>query len=246
VLERLRAFISYAFEDGSWATVIRSAFERWGCETFIAHDDMPGGADIEERVLREIKRAHVFLPIITPRFRLSPWTDQEVGIAVGVDCPLILPMCPEEIAPHGFLRSINAPRFGTDIERVANDIFDCIKARGGIPGERLVDSLVAEIRAARSFSRADMLAAKIAEMGELTGIQAEAIVEAAYLNDQIYGVVSSGTAWRSDAAWQLADRAFLSYEAQIVTDVARRYRMAKAWVEDCSACGYGPEEWLPE
>lgn len=183
----LLAFISYSHKDRKLAGLVKSGFEAFGFNTFLAHEDLNPSADWQDTILRKLKACHVFLPLITDHFHDSFWTDQEVGAAV------ILRKCivPLKVGnnPYGFMGKFQAQKISsrnetaienycwsiirslTDHRRLANDIKQVVI-------ERFADS--------GSFRESARVAKYLSELEEFTDEQLETIVAGAAKNSQIY------------------------------------------------------------
>ena len=78
----VRAFISYATADKGLARQIKDGLEKYGLETFLAHEDIQPAEEWQQVILDNLESTDVFIPIITGNFPESKWTDQESGIAL--------------------------------------------------------------------------------------------------------------------------------------------------------------------
>lgn len=242
MLVRLKAFVSHNDDDRGLAIAVREALAIWGIECFLAHADIPGGVDFEERIYREVRSSHLFIPVVTPIYRQSVWTDQEIGIALGCEKP-ILPASDGHTPPHGFIRSINARPIGADRQAFAEDLATAIRAMRGELPERFGDSLILELKTAERFDRADKLAGAIGVRGELTNWQREGIIQAALINNQIYGVYKGGTIWRSHAAWKLATSTFEIAKSNLPQSMQAAFAMMLSWAAENGTSSISPGTW---
>ena len=105
--EKYDIFISYSKEsDGATAKAIKRDFRSYGLNVFLAHDDIEVSADWSESILKQISNCPFFVPLLSSGFRKSEWTDQEIGIAVCLGKPIILPIKLEDIDPYGFISKV--------------------------------------------------------------------------------------------------------------------------------------------
>ncbi len=77
--------------------------------TFVAHEDIEGGAQWRAALLRELKRMSALVAIVTDDFHSGGWTDQEIGFAIATEKPIIGVRIGQEV-PKGFLADVQAVR----------------------------------------------------------------------------------------------------------------------------------------
>lgn len=80
--KKLNVFISYAHEDASLARFIASLVERTGIE--IWHDEkvLPG-VDLSEQLAEHLKKANLYVLLVTPNYLQSSWGNFELGVALA-------------------------------------------------------------------------------------------------------------------------------------------------------------------
>jgi len=79
-----KVFLSYSSKDRVIARKIKRGLNTFGVATFLAHDDLTPTVEWEEEILCALRECDAFLPILTENYPTSSWTDQEVGVAVGL------------------------------------------------------------------------------------------------------------------------------------------------------------------
>lgn len=183
----LLAFISYSYKDRKLAGLIKSGLEAFGFNIFLAHEDITPSTEWQDTILRKLKASHIFLPLITKNFRLSAWTDQEVGAAV------ILRKCivPLKVGnnPYGFMGKFQAQTIGSRSEQsiekycwsIVRSLFENKRFEDEIKGaliERFADS--------RSYAESARVAGYLGKAKHLTAEQLDKIVAGATENRQIY------------------------------------------------------------
>ncbi len=97
----LRIFLSHSSRDKRLAASIQQELTQYGLEVFVAHSDINPSEEWQETILKELKRCHIFMPLLTNSFCTSDWTDQETGIATS-ELREIMPLavC---VMPYGFI-----------------------------------------------------------------------------------------------------------------------------------------------
>lgn len=103
----VRVFLSYSTKDKELAGRIKRTLEEVGEDlsvtVFLAHEDLKVSEQWRERIVAELQECHVFIPLITGKFKGSDWTNQETGIALAGGKKIVPLMCPKK--PFGFLEA---------------------------------------------------------------------------------------------------------------------------------------------
>ena len=76
-------FISYASADRKLAAQVKAALLECGVDGFMAHEDIHVSQEWRDRILEELRRMEVFVPLLSRHFKSSDWTSQESGAACG-------------------------------------------------------------------------------------------------------------------------------------------------------------------
>lgn len=105
----IRVFISYSSEDGIIAGQIKSYLQTYfGLEVFLAHEDIEGGEKFEDAIIENLKSIDFFIPLLSPNFMGSKFTDQEVGIAYVLGKRIIPISLVPGATPYGFINKFQA------------------------------------------------------------------------------------------------------------------------------------------
>ena len=83
-----RIFISYAHTDRVMVERLDAFLADMGLQPVWDRGLRPGRA-FDDEIRRQIARAHIFMPLITPNSRESRWVHQEIGYALGIDVPVV-------------------------------------------------------------------------------------------------------------------------------------------------------------
>lgn len=104
--EFLRLFISHKADDKLLAADLRTHLRALGVYGFVAHEDIEPASEWVREIERALRGMDALLAVVTPTFRDSLWTDQEVGAAIGRGVSII----PLRLGadPHGFMGRIQA------------------------------------------------------------------------------------------------------------------------------------------
>ncbi|NQT86471.1 toll/interleukin-1 receptor domain-containing protein, partial [bacterium] len=120
--DRIRVFVSYSSKDKKLALRLVKALKRRGLFPLWGQDIRPGEAFTDE-IKQLIKRAHVFVSLLTKRSRSRPWVHQEIGYAMALNIP-ILPITVGVALPDQMIAHIEAIK----VKANASDLSARVKA----------------------------------------------------------------------------------------------------------------------
>lgn len=105
----IRVFICYSSEDGILAGNVKSYLEKYfGLEVFLAHEDIDAGEEWEKIIAENLKSTDIFIPLLSPNFESSKFTNQETGMAFILDKRIIPVTISPKSSPYGFIRKIQS------------------------------------------------------------------------------------------------------------------------------------------
>lgn len=187
------AFISYSHIDKGTATWVKSMLNSLGIDAFLAHEDIEPASEWQEEIMNQLRICDIFIPILTPDFYLSSWTDQETGFAVCREI-LIIPLSAREI-PHGFINKYQAyPLDLKDSTGFRNKMVE-ILYKNSDTREEFIDLLIGLFGNSHSFDQAGSNIGWLLKCKKhLTKKQKNKIIKLAASNQQIH---YSGRARRS-------------------------------------------------
>ena len=114
----LRIFMSYSEDDKIIAGGVKDALNKYGIQTFLAHDDIAPGIEWEDEIILNIKKSDIFMTLLSEGFKKSKWTDQETGMAIA-NSKFIIPVCLDETMPYGFMKRYQAfKKFDVEIREI--------------------------------------------------------------------------------------------------------------------------------
>jgi len=103
----LEVFSSYHHEDRVLAGRIKEKLEATGFTAFLAHGDIEVAAEWRAEILKHLDSCLGLVAVVTEKFAVSPWTNQEVGIAIGKGKPIVsMIFCATNKVLPGFLESL--------------------------------------------------------------------------------------------------------------------------------------------
>lgn len=100
-------FLSHSNKDKKIATELKSILSHYDIQVFLAHEDIDVGEEWLAKLYDEIQNCNVFFMLLSPNYHASQYTDQEAGIALNMNKP-ILQICIDETEPYGFTSKYQA------------------------------------------------------------------------------------------------------------------------------------------
>ncbi|HKI30982.1 MAG TPA: toll/interleukin-1 receptor domain-containing protein [Gemmataceae bacterium] len=80
-----QVFLSYSHQDRWIAQVMKEKIEAQGMRVWLDAFDLPGGADVNQRILDGLRASAECLVLLSPASRESAWVSHEMGMADGQD-----------------------------------------------------------------------------------------------------------------------------------------------------------------
>ncbi len=123
----IEVFLSYDHQDKLLVGELKKELERAGFTAFLAHEDIAVSAEWREEIRNHLDSCSGLIAVVTENFASSAWTNQEVGIAIGIDKPIVsLIFGASKILP-GFLESLQGiPARESDLRSPAKKAIDVI------------------------------------------------------------------------------------------------------------------------
>jgi hypothetical protein len=138
-----RLFMSHLSAFKAKAAKLQNALRAYGISAFVAHEDIEPTKEWEEEIEKALFSMDALAAILTPGFKESNWTDQEIGVAVGRDV-LVIPIR-KGLDPYGFIAKYQGLQSeGKTVGEVADSIFQ-ILANHPKTKSRMADALVEQI-----------------------------------------------------------------------------------------------------
>ena len=192
----IRAFISHKAENKRQATEMKERLNYHGIAGFVAHKDIEALREWQSEMERALFSMHVLVALLTKDFNYSDWTDQEIGVAVGREVPIIPVKLGKD--PYGFIgkyQAISAEyrnnRDTADLikdailkdQRIPSRLKDAVEQ---FPAKERIDRFILDMSYSRSYSESNDLAHQLETIQRLSPEQEEAFVQAYNGNNQIY------------------------------------------------------------
>ncbi|MGO9481434.1 MAG: toll/interleukin-1 receptor domain-containing protein [Candidatus Kryptoniota bacterium] len=179
----LKVFLSYHSSERALAGTIKNHLYNYGMDVFLAHEDIQPAEEWQIRILAELRKADVFLPLLTERFLTSKWTSQECGVAVARGTFIV--SLKVSIDPFGFLSKYQAFNFKTEnVGRSCTGVAKVIHKNRKLQ-KRFLDGLIASFGRSSSFEDAKERASRLNDFDGYNGRQVNDVLRKAIDNLQI-------------------------------------------------------------
>ena len=150
----------------------------------MAHEDIEPMKEWENEIENALFSMDILVALLTERFSASNWTDQEVGVAIGLKVPIIPVRWGKD--PYGFMGKYQAISGSIGNRKIAEEVFRFI-----LNDEKLrmsaADLLVSALSDSRSFDMSNSLAVYLPEIERLSSEQEETLVRNFNSNRQVSG-----------------------------------------------------------
>lgn len=184
-IDQIKIFLSYSSLNKIGVGQIKSWLSEFGFKVFLAHEDIAPSLEWQKEIIKQLKDCNIFIPIITPQFNKSDWTDQESGMAF-ITKKLIVPISIGGLNPHGFPAIYQAlPMNPKEIEKGCIEIVKTIKSDSRYTS-LVLDLLLQSLGKSRSFASSEWKTSLISEFETFSKKQFDVILKSAIENNQIH------------------------------------------------------------
>jgi hypothetical protein len=180
---KISAFISYSHADRKYGAQAKAVLEEVGIEAFLAHDDLQVSDEWRERIIEELKRCAVFVPLLSEDFVKSKWASQEVGFVISRPEVVIAPLSIDGTTPFGFISHVQSRKIPDGI--ITRELLVVPLARR-MP-RQVLPGLIKGAADAGSFRSAEATMGPLVPLFPIfTPEEAQALAEASVGNNQIW------------------------------------------------------------
>ena len=154
-----RLFISHSSDYKEIANSLKDQLRYHHISAFVAHQDINPTEEWENVIFLALKSCDALAAILTTTFHQSYWTDQEIGICIGMN-KLILPL-KLGIDPYGFIGKYQAFQIDrVPYQIICSNIYEIIK-KNKLTEFKITEALVHAFENAFSFDNAKNLLSEI-------------------------------------------------------------------------------------
>jgi hypothetical protein len=178
-----RIFVSHTYEYHKRVGLFKRLLEDKGVECFVAHADIAPSSEWRDAIRAALRTCEALVVYLTPDFRDSQWTDQEVGHCLATGVPILTVRFGAEL--HGFLERYQALNGETVKESELPDrVFGAFAAQIATR-DRVADSLVLAFRRSPSFGTTSSLIDLARHVPRFTAEQLDGLEHAARENHEV-------------------------------------------------------------
>lgn len=179
----LRLFMSHVAAHRVPVSKLKSELIMFGVSAFVAHEDIEPNLEWQREIELALRSMHALLAVLTPEFRQSRWTDQEVGFALGRGV-LVIPVR-AGLDPYGFIGRQQALSAKLESPQdLASGVVDVL-LRHRTTAPMMRESLVVALEKSWSFAASKTLAPKIEAVDFFTSNQLDRLEAACKNNGQV-------------------------------------------------------------
>ncbi len=186
-----RLFISHVSAKKERCGELKAAFGELGVSAFLAHEDIEPTREWVEEIERALATCDALLAVLSPGFKESAWTDQEVGFCHGRR--VLIVAVRQGVDPYGFISRYQAVSDQDRAADLVDEITDILLAHEKTAA-RMAEATVASFVRSHSYAQAKARAKRLQHVASWTPPLLRQIEEALETNSQIadaYGVPST-------------------------------------------------------
>jgi len=181
-------FISHAMDDYKFVKRISTVLELFGLDVFLAHQDIEPTKKFEEEIIENLKKAPIFIPILTKAFNESVWTDQETGIAISSGSkifPIIV-----DINPYGFIEKFQGLRWSDDfydnVSKLVSKIIDILPSDQKASIRKEIIENFGKSEKCHSYDISRVFSSVVSTFTSLTNDEIEFVAKGTISNEQVH------------------------------------------------------------
>lgn len=180
-----RVFLSHLAIHKKETSNLQLELRKFGISSFVAHVDIEPTKQWQSEIESALSTMDALVALLAVGFKESNWCDQEIGVAIGRQVPIIAVR--KGLDPYGFIGKYQALQGASkSIPVLAREIFDLF-IKMPVIGPKITTALVNTLINSDSFDKSKRIIGLIKESGYVTKKQATAMKNAIKENGQISG-----------------------------------------------------------
>ncbi|HUV46817.1 MAG TPA: toll/interleukin-1 receptor domain-containing protein [Candidatus Bathyarchaeia archaeon] len=191
----IKSFICHSSKEKKLAGLFKNCLENYfGFQAFLAHEDLEPSTEWDPEILKNLKDTDIVIPLISKDSKISPFVNQEIGIAIATH-KKIIPVKVGNIDPFGFISKLQACQCKSFLEyellETVTKIFfhlvvnpKCVQYK-----TKALDSLIHALSKSNSYKTSRIIIKiliKSEEKYSFIKIQIKRLVQAIKNNRQVY------------------------------------------------------------
>ena len=180
------AFVSYSHVDRKFGRQAKVVLGEVGIDAFLAHEDLETSEQWRDRILDELRRCDLFVPLLSKNFLESKWAPQEAGFIASRSEVAIAPLSIDGTTPFGFLSHIHSSRIQDNV--ITRELL--VEPLAKQFPRKIIPGLIRIAGEAGSFRYAEQkMGALVPYFSRFTAEEAQALAEASVSNSQIWSAL---------------------------------------------------------
>jgi len=176
----LKVFLSHKTEYKVATTALKESLKVFGISCFVAHEDIEPTSEWQNEIERALFSMDILVALLTKEFHESNWTDQELGIAVGRQIPVVSVRLGRD--PYGFIGKYQAVKGG---ESLPSDLLKIFFTHKDVR-HKVTEAYIQAIELSDSFNTSDKLAIALPFLNNLTEHEISGLIDAYNKNYQVH------------------------------------------------------------
>jgi hypothetical protein len=180
----LNAFISYSTTDKHVAGKVKDALEKFAVSSFMAHETIEVSQQWQDEIIKHLRTADIFIPLLSANFNASIWALQEVGFIVSRPDVPIIPLSLDGTLPRGFIGQFQAKRLLIEGDYLPQVIPPVVNRRP----EQMIPKVINVLKDVRGFRYAEAVMALLVpdHLDKFMDSDVKAFADACINNSQIW------------------------------------------------------------
>jgi len=180
-----KLFLSHKSECKTRVTDLKNTFYKLGICAFVAHEDIHPNQEWQNEIESALFSMDGFVALMSDKFRDSNWTDQEVGVAIGRQVPIVSVRLGTD--PYGFIGKYQALTCNWDTAAI--EVTKLI-----VNNPLMLESFIKTIEHCTNWDHGNLLGKILPSITHLSSNQVDRIVNAYNSNSELSGSFAfSGT-----------------------------------------------------
>jgi len=181
-----RIFISHLSKIKDTTISIKEELEKYSIAAFVAHSDIEPTKEWQSEIEIALSTMDALVALLSPGFKESNWTDQEVGVAIGRAVPIVPVRM--DLDPYGFIGKFQGLQGkGKDDQTIAREIVKIFITKPSIE-PKITSGIVEKFINSGSYANAKRNMGNLELCRHLTPDMVQKLNEAATKNSQIRDV----------------------------------------------------------
>jgi hypothetical protein len=182
---KCRVFLSHKAECKIEVAALKTLLcDRFGLTCFVAHEDIEPTKPWQDEIENALFSMDVLVALMTDKFHDSLWTDQEIGVAMGRNIPIVSVRLGKD--PYGFIGKFQGVSGKLDDpDFTAHEIFKALRSHKNL-SDQLKRSVITSLATSPSYMDSINRVGRLGAFDSLSNSEVESIQSIFPKNDQLH------------------------------------------------------------